>query len=55
MIFSPSTFSQSIEPVALAGKIFSKYIFPDLEKYTAGEYQGRPKFKQSRFIIIDGQ
>ena len=35
-------FGQSMEPMDLAKKIFSKEPFPNIEKWITGEYQGSP-------------
>lgn len=34
--------AQNLEPLDLAKKIFGKEPFPDIEKYSVGEYKGRP-------------
>jgi phosphopantetheine adenylyltransferase len=37
-----TAFGQTMEPLDLAKKIFGKEPFPNIEKYIAGEYDGRP-------------
>ncbi len=39
---STTVFAQNLEPLELAKKIFSKEPFPNLKKYTGGEYDGNP-------------
>lgn len=37
-----TVYGQTFEPMELAKKIFGKDSLPDIKKYIAGEYEGRP-------------
>ncbi len=60
LIISTTTiaFGQNLEPLELAKKIFSKEPFPNIEKYVAGEYEGKPNGQDiqsgsiTRFLLL---
>jgi phosphopantetheine adenylyltransferase len=53
-----TAFGQTMEPLDLAKRIFDKEGFPNIEKYIAGEYKGRPNGQDlqsgsiTRFLLL---
>lgn len=52
-------YCQNLEPLDLAKKIFDENSMPDLEKFTTGEYKGRPngrdlqKHSMAKFLLLN--